>query len=264
MQTQCRGQALYLQTSPEFAMKRLLAAGSGSIYQLCKVFRNNEVGRHHHPEFSLLEWYQLDYSLMDLMQEVATLIKFLLNQKIPRTFYQYADLFSKMLAIDITQVNTKDLQQSAIQYKLAGADSLELDKNGWLDYLLSLYIIPKLPPQQLSFIYYYPAEQASLSRLCPENPLFSERFELVYQGLELANGFHELADAQEQLARFKVDNQKRLAHNLPEMPIDQNLIQALKQGLPDCCGVALGVDRLLMIQQQATHLQDILSFSCLE
>ncbi len=257
-------QVLYLQTSPEFAMKRLLAEGSGSIYQLCKVFRNGEKGRYHHPEFTLLEWYQLNYSLEALMQEVADLIQLLLNQSIPVCFYPYYTLFDTFLDLNVIQTTSSQLQNKAIELKLNSASELILDKNGWLDYLISLYIIPKLNPEQLSFIYHYPPEQASLAQIKASSPPVAERFELVYRGLELANGFHELRDPKEQLARFEQENQQRKAQNLSIIPLDMNLIKALEKGLPDCSGVALGIDRVLMIQQNVTDLIQVLTFSCLE
>lgn len=264
LQTNYQGQGvkdqltLYLQTSPEFFMKRLLAAGSGSIYQIATVFRQGEMGRYHHPEFKMLEWYRLDFSLHQLMHEVATLCQTLFDCQLKVEYYQYHQLFMDYFNIDIEQADDKMLAKIANQHQQT---DLYLDKNGWLDYLLSHWIIPNLDPQVLTFIYYFPIEQASLARIKSGNPAVAERFEMIYQGIELANGFHELDDPMEQKGRFEAENKQRKRLNLPLIPIDDYLIDALAAGLPDCSGVALGLDRLLMIKAQKSMLEEVLSFN---
>ena len=254
---------LYLQTSPEFFMKRLLAAGSGSIYQLAKAFRNGELGRYHHPEFTILEWYRVDYSMQQLMEEVAILSQLIFGKKITVSYYSYHQLFLQQLGVDINKADSKALKAVAGKYQIAGVDTLILDKNEWLDYLLSHYIIPQLNSNELSFIYHFPAEQASLARLTKDCPPVAERFEMIYCGLELANGFHELDNPEEQQVRFEAENNKRRRLGLKSIPLDRYLIDALSAGLPDCSGVALGVDRLLMLKLKEQTINKVLSFSSL-
>ncbi|MES9906718.1 MAG: EF-P lysine aminoacylase EpmA, partial [Sedimenticola sp.] len=238
------GQALYLHTSPEFPMKRLLAAGSGPIYQICKVFRDGEAGRYHNPEFTLLEWYRPGFDHHRLMDEVEMLIMEVLPASLPVKRVSYADLFREHLAIDPHSCTLEQLRNCARQ--LPGVASLDLpDIDAWLNLLLTHLIEPNLG-EGLCFVYNYPASQASLARLAEGNPTVAERFELYLGGVEIANGFHELTDAAEQRHRFQQEQEKRRQLGLPIVPMDEALLQALEAGLPDCAGVALGVDRLLM------------------
>lgn len=256
----------YLHTSPEFAMKRLLAAGSGCIYQICKVFRADESGRYHNPEFTLLEWYRLGYDYQQLMAEVASLVNGVFQQfghcvaPLPVTYLSYQQAFQQYAGIDPFHATAQTLQATAHAqgWQVTGlGDEVE----PWLDVLMSHQIAPHLGQNQLTFIYDYPAPQAALARLKPDNPAVAERFELYYQGLELANGFRELTDAAQQRQRWLQQNQTRQQQHGPIMPLDENFLAALEQGLPECSGVALGLDRLLLLNNRAPQLADVLPFT---
>ena len=253
---------LYLHTSPEFAMKRLLAAGSGSIYQIAKVFRNGELGRQHHPEFTLLEWYRVGFDHHQLMDEVEQLINTLsagFLQLAPSRRWAYRELFLHHLAIDPLRSSAADLSVCATQLGFQTQSMPNDDPDAWLALLMTHYIEPRLDKDRLVFIYDYPASQAALARIRPEQPPVAERFELYLNGLELANGFHELTDAAEQQRRFEQDNRQRIKRGLPAMPVDWHLLAALTH-LPDCAGVALGIDRLLMLVSQSTSIDQVLAF----
>ncbi len=254
------GLGLFLHTSPEFPMKRLLAAGSGPIYEICKVFRDGELGRRHNPEFTLLEWYRPGFDHRQLMGEVAELINRLLPEPRPVERLAYAEAFHRHLGIDIQAFDATGLQQVAQREQISGAESLQLDWDGWLDLLLSHAIEPHLGRGTLCFLYDYPVSQAALARVRPGNPPVAERFELYLEGMEIANGFHELSDADEQRRRFEADNQNRRAAGLVEPPMDEYLLAALQAGLPDCAGVALGIDRLLMQVSGAEQIRQVLAF----
>ncbi len=252
------GLPLWLHTSPEFPMKRLLAAGSGPIYQICRVFRDGEAGRLHNPEFTLLEWYRPGFDLARLMDEVSALVRSLLPACAGDTRATYGDLFQRHLGIDPHRASVDELRRAA---RAAGVDpSLEAgDRDAWLDLLMSHCIEPRLP-DGLCFVHDYPASQAALARLRPGDPPVAERFELYLDRVELANGFHELADAAEQRRRFEGDLARRRAEGRPGPPLDEALLQALAAGLPDCSGVALGVDRLLMRVVGADRIDQVLAF----
>ncbi|MCG8428253.1 MAG: EF-P lysine aminoacylase GenX [Chromatiales bacterium] len=255
------GLTCYLHTSPEFPMKRLLAAGSGSIYQICKVFRAAESGPRHNPEFTLLEWYRVGYDHLRLMDDVSGLICSLQSERCEVEKLTYAQAFQRYLAIDPHSASIAELHQCAREQGISLADDFQLpDRDAWLDLLMSHLIEPKLGQDGLCFIYDYPASQASLARIREDEPPVAERFELYWRGVELANGFHELTDAVEQERRFLRDQKVRAAHDQPQMPMDRHLLAALAQGLPDCAGVALGVDRLLMLLSGAQHINDVLAF----
>ncbi|WP_456373330.1 EF-P lysine aminoacylase EpmA [Thiolapillus sp.] len=253
------GRDLYLQTSPEFPMKRLLAAGSGPIYQIAQVFRDGEYGSRHNPEFSLLEWYRPGFDHHQLMEEVAELMNHCLEQKLTVEKIAYVDLFRERLGWDPLEAPLSVMQATARQHDLA-ADGVS-SRDQWLDLFMSLLIEPKLGKDGLTFIYDYPASQASLARINPDNPALASRFELYYRGVELANGFHELTCAAEQRTRFEQENLRRQRQGLATVPLDENFLAALESGLPDCAGVALGLDRLLMLKLNASCLDDVLSFS---
>ncbi|MBK1719918.1 EF-P lysine aminoacylase EpmA [Thiocystis violacea] len=252
---------LYLQTSPEFHMKRLLAAGSGPIYQICKVFRDEERGRRHHPEFSLLEWYRPGWDYRRLMEEVAALVRAALDRpRMPVEHIRYRDLFREGLGLDPWRADIGELRAAARVAGIADADGLDLDRDGWLDLLLSHSLEPRLGRDGMSFLQDYPPSQAALARVRPDEPPVAERFELYIQGIELANGFGELIDADEQRARFLADLATRRAQGRPEPPLDARFLAALEAGMPECAGVALGLDRLLMIATGAEHIDAVLSF----
>ncbi|MCW8907107.1 MAG: EF-P lysine aminoacylase EpmA [Sedimenticola sp.] len=255
------GLPLYLHTSPEFAMKRLLAAGSGPIYQICKVFRDGEAGARHNPEFTLLEWYRPGFDHHRLMDEVEALLLHLVPESHPARRLSYQALFQQYLQIDPQQASIGDLRRCAESQGLADAGRLQLaDRDAWLDLLLSHYIEPRLG-QGACFVYDYPASQAALARIRPGSPPLAERFELYLDGIELANGFHELTDAAQQRARFEQECEARQRSGLPEVPMDHRMLQALEHGLPRSAGVALGIDRLLMWLGGASHIGEVLAFS---
>ena len=255
----------YLSTSPEFAMKRLLAAGSGSIYQICKAFRQGEQGRLHNPEFTLLEWYRPGFDHHRLMDEVAALVTSL--AKGYRTFeaeerLTYGDCFQRYLELDPYVADVSRLQACTEQQGLGAIAGLaDNDRDGWLDLLMSHCIQPHLGRNRLSFVYDYPASQAALANIRPGSPPVAERFELFMDGVELANGFHELQDAAEQRSRFDKELQRRQDNGLEDVLIDEYLLAALEAGLPECAGVAMGLDRLLLVLTDASQLEDVISFS---
>lgn len=255
------GATLYLQTSPEPAMKRLLAAGSGPIYQICRAFRDGERGRLHNPEFTLLEWYRPGWDHHRLMDEVAGLMRQLLGPGLHEERLTYGEAFARRLGIDPHDASPPQLQAVAVREGVPGADSIDLGtRDAWLDLLVTHCIEAGLGEDGICFLYDYPATQAALSRVRAAAPPVAERFELYWRGVELANGFHELADAAEQRHRFEGDNARRRAAGLPEVPVDERLLAALSAGFPDCAGVALGVDRLLMLILGAERIDDVLAF----
>lgn len=262
LETRCRAEAagertLYLQTSPEFAMKRLLAAGSGPIYQLARVFRDGEAGRRHNPEFTLLEWYRPGLDHHGLMDEMDAFLADLLGAA-PAERLSYADLYGARLGIDPHAASAPDLAAAA---RAAGvSDALDLDRDGWLDLLLSVVLEPGLGRGRPTFLYDFPASQAALARVRPGPPPVAERFEVYVEGVELANGFHELTDAVEQRRRFERDLERRSERGLPAVPVDERLLDALASGLPPSAGVALGFDRLVMLAGGATSLFEVLAF----
>jgi lysyl-tRNA synthetase class 2 len=257
-----KGRQLFLQSSPEFFMKRLLAAGSGPVFQVCKAFRNGEAGRLHNPEFSILEWYRPGFSATRLMHELACLVTQLLDQPaLPVRYRSYADLFARELAIDCLESDAEDLRQAAIGHNLIGAESLDLDRDGWLNLLMGSLLERHLGDGELCFITDFPASQASLACINPDDPRTARRFELYYQGIELANGFEELADVDEQAQRFEHENCVRRARGQQPMPVDDYLLGALQSGLPACSGVALGLDRLLMCALQLDDIDQVIGFS---
>lgn len=252
---------LYLMTSPEFYMKRLLAAGSGSIYQLCHVFRQAELGTQHNPEFTLLEWYRVGMDYQDLMKEVAQLVRVLVKQDLSQTHYvTYQEAFLRYAGIDPLTADGAALREAAQQAGLSvearGTDERDL----FLDYLMSHRVQPKLGRDGLTFVYEYPASQCALARLSPTNNQVAERFELFLQGKELANGYQELTDAAQQAQRFQRDLERRAGQNGKSVTQDAYLLDALAAGLPDCAGVALGVDRLIQFMSGKKNIEDVLAF----
>ncbi|HEX4268643.1 MAG TPA: EF-P lysine aminoacylase EpmA [Steroidobacteraceae bacterium] len=250
----------FLHTSPEYAMKRLLAAGAGDIYQICHVVRALERGRLHNAEFTLIEWYRVGYSLDALMSEVGALVHELLGRsQVPPVTERlsYREAFLRALALDPF---TAPLAQLAEQARLAGFDGMATDRDELLELLMGTVVGPRLGHGGLTFVQAYPASQAALARLDPSDPRAAQRFELYCDGVELANGFHELAAASEQRARFEHDVAERRRLGLPVASLDERLLAALEAGLPDCCGVALGFDRTLMLAAGAERIDAVLPF----
>ena len=251
------GRQLYLQTSPEFAMKRLLAAGSGPIYQICRAVRDGEAGRRHNPEFTILEWYRPGWDHHRLMVEVDELLAALLGCGSGERL-SYAATFRRYAGVEVSDETDSALR---LRVKEFGVSDLEgLSRDDLLDLVLTHVIEPKLGHGQPTFIHDYPASQASLARVRDGDPPLAERFEVFAEGVELANGYHELVDAVEQRHRFETDNEKRLREGLPAVPIDVRLLAAIDHGLPDCAGVALGVDRLIMLASGTRNIADVLAF----
>ncbi|MBK1647081.1 EF-P lysine aminoacylase EpmA [Rhabdochromatium marinum] len=261
------GLGYWLHTSPELPMKRLLASGLGPIYQICRVFRDGERGRLHHPEFTLLEWYRPGWTLSALMQEVADLVHDLLHRlelppkpplELPVEFIRYRELFQCGLDIDPWHCSPRELQAVA-QARGLGA-GLKLDTDAWLDFLLTHCLEPQLGQHGLSFVQDYPPSQAALARLSEDDPPHAQRFELYWQGIELANGFQELTDAAQQRQRFAEDQAVRAASGLAPVAQDEQFLAALEAGLPESAGVALGLDRLLMLACGAERIDQVLAF----
>lgn len=290
--------AYYLHTSPEFAMKRLLASGSGDIYQICHVVRGLERGRQHNAEFTLIEWYRLGYSLEQLMDETEALARHVLGEAAASMRSErvtYAEAFRTSLGLDPLTLPLEDLRSVAREAGLStpppaeasgrvegtrtdgaptgsasagsresgtGSDSAatQAERDELLDFLMSTKVGPTLGRGALTAVHRYPASQAALARLDERDRRCALRFELYCEGMELANGFHELASASEQRARFRQDLAERRRRGLPANRMDELLLDALAAGLPDCAGVAVGFDRLLMIATGARHIDEVLPF----
>jgi elongation factor P--(R)-beta-lysine ligase len=257
----------WLHTSPEFAMKRLLAAGSGSIYQVCPVFRADEVGRLHNPEFTMLEWYRPGLDHHPLMDEVEALVACLAPMSVEQGQTErlsYRDAVLREAGIDPFTATPESLCSCLLEHGIPAPASLTpaeaQDRDFWLDLLMGLQVGPRLGQSGLTFIYDYPPSQAALSRIRQDSPAVAERFELYWQGVELANGFHELADAGEQRRRFESDLERRRQRGLVMPPADDRLLAALAAGLPDCAGVALGLDRLLMLKLGLASVEETMAF----
>lgn len=245
-------------------MKRLLVAGSGCIYQIARVFRDGEAGRRHHPEFTLLEWYRVGFDHHRLMDEVVELVSELLTDRLllaAPEWLSYREVFERYLDLDPHRVTVAELATCAECLEVPIPPGMPMaDVDPWLDLLLTHCIEPHLGQGRLCFVYDYPASQAALARLRPGDPLVAERFELYLNGIELANGFHELSDAAEQRRRFEAENGMRRIQGLPAMPVDEGLLAALEAGLPACAGVALGFDRLVMLTAGKDALAEVLAF----
>lgn len=256
---QCQGQSHYLQSSPEYAMKRLLAAEAEDIYSLGKVFRDGEQGRRHNPEFTLLEWYRMGYDDHALMDEVAALIQSLLPDITVKRL-SYRQWFENHLGIDPHRITLDKLRKLGREY--IEINDQGLDADAWLDLLVTHVLEPKLG-SGLTLIYDYPASQAALARILPDasGQRVARRFEAFLGGMELANGYWELTDVAEQRQRFERDFARRREQGIPCYPLDEKLLAALAAGLPECAGVALGVDRLLMCLTGASSIDEVLSFS---
>lgn len=253
------GSKLFFMTSPEFHMKRLLAAGSGSIYQINKAFRNEENGRYHNPEFTMLEWYRVGFDHHDLMNEMDELLQqVLLSDVAERMTYQQA--FIKVLGLCPLEATMQELKTEAAKLGLSDIAEPEQDRDTLLQLLFSVGVEPNIGQQVPAFVYDFPASQAALAKINQKDPRVADRFEVYFKGIELANGFHELDNPKEQLARFEQDNIKREEMGLTQQPIDYHLIDALESGLPDCAGVALGIDRLIMLAIGCDHIDQVTAF----
>jgi len=256
---------LWLQTSPEFHMKRLLVADSGPIFQLAKSFRDGEVGARHNIEFTMLEWYRPGFTLAQLIEETTALVAHVLPQSPgPVVYYRYRELFHRHLEVDPFTTSLDTLRTLAAQRGHMSAQALaEEGRDTCLDLLMGMVIEPTLGQQELSVVVDYPASQAALARRHQDadGEWVASRFELYLNGIELANGYDELTDAEEQRQRFDADNAERRRLGLPEVDVDAHLLAALEQGLPASSGVALGLDRLIQLALGKARLEEVLAFS---
>ena len=251
---------LFLHTSPEYAMKRLLADGSGDIYQICRVYRAAERGRLHNPEFTMLEWYRLGFSLEDLMNEVGQLVRGLLGAQVPMEMLSYREAVARHAGFDPLDAPDAELIRAGEALGLNADHARRASRDELLDLIVGAQVGPALGANTLTFLHRYPASQAALARLDPADPRVALRFELYHHGIELANGYHELSDADEQRRRFDNDQESRRLRGLPVSSLDPNLLAALDAGMPDCAGVALGFDRVLMLAIGAASIDDVLAF----
>jgi lysyl-tRNA synthetase class 2 len=252
-------QVRYLHSSPEYGMKRLLAEGIGNIYQLAHVFRDGECGHKHNPEFMLAEWYQMGLSLEAMIEETVNFCRLFLGP-LPYTIISYREAFLKYTGLDYLTASPQDLiaymQNAAIPYY---PSALEEGKDALLNLILASQVEPQLGQEGLCALAYYPSSQAALAKKrWHGQEAVAERFEIYYQGVELANGYHELADAKEQRQRFLEANQLRKFLGKNELPIDESFLKSLEKGLPDCCGVAVGFDRLMMLRQNQTDIAEVI------
>ncbi|CAD0354621.1 EF-P lysine aminoacylase EpmA [Xanthomonas sp. WHRI 8391] len=249
----------WLRTSPEYPLKRLLAAGVGDCYELGRVFRNGEAGGRHNPEFSMIEWYRVGWDDRALAQETIALVQHalaLVEREARVQVLSYRDLFLQQLGIDPLLDSIETLR--ALLHDIA-IDPHGLTRDDWLDLLMTHRIQPSFASDTLTVVHDWPASQCALARIRHDSPPVAERFELYLGAYEVANGYHELNDAQEQRARFLRDNAVRAARGVQQLPLDERLLAVLSQ-LPDCAGVAVGVDRLLMALRGTAQIADVLAF----
>jgi lysyl-tRNA synthetase class 2 len=253
---------LYLQTSPEFCMKRLLASGYPDIYSICRVFRDAEVGRGHQPEFTMIEWYRLSFSLDEIIADTVAAIAAALDEprlKEQLVAVEYQDAFLFACGINPLDASASDLADAT------GADAdlrrtLGDARDDWLDLLMTTRVAPSFAKDKLTVVKHYPASQAALARLCPDDIRVADRFEIFMGTVELANGYVELTDADVQAGRIADDQIERARRKIPKRPHDQNLIAALESGLPACAGVAVGLERLHMMYDKTDNIHDVIPF----
>ncbi len=253
---------LYLHTSPEYKMKRLLAAGFGDIYQICRVFRDGELGRNHLPEFTLVEWYRLNFRLREMMHDTTDFVAALLDRPdlaSSADFISYEEAFKKTVNLSPWTAGIADLTK-CLNADPQLTDALGDNLDAWLDLVLAEKVVPEFTKDKLTVIFHYPVSQAALARLCPDDAEVADRFEVFYGHLELANGFVELTDADEQLSRFERDRLARRDNNSTIHQIDDDFIDALRAGLPPCAGVAIGFDRLLMLHEEQNDISAVTHF----
>ena len=255
----------YLHTSPEYAMKRLLAAGSGDVFQVCKVFRAGERSALHNPEFTMIEWYRVEMDLPGIMAETAGLAALLLadgwpHAGLPVEYLDYQAAFRRELQVDPLEVPMAVLAPLCVKHGLAAGSAADASRDQLLDFLVATQIGPNLGRHGLTCLHHYPASQAALAQLDAGDARTALRFELYAAGVELANGYVELADAGEQARRFALDHQLRQVRGLASIDADERLLAALQSGLPPCAGVALGFDRVAMLAAGATHIDAVLAF----
>ena len=254
---------LYLHTSPEYCMKRLLAAGFPDIYSICRVFRDGESGRQHQPEFTMIEWYRLGMGFDEIIEDSLALIAAALGDAAPAgapVIVDYADAMQRACGVDVHAADAAALAAAA------GADAalraaIGDTRNDWLDLLLAKRVVTTFAPDRLTVLRHFPASQAALARLCPADPRVADRFEVFLGTVELANGYVELTDAREQAERIDRDNDVRERRGRARRPVDENLLDALAAGLPQCAGVAMGLERLQMVHDNTDDIRDVITFA---
>jgi lysyl-tRNA synthetase class 2 len=254
---------LFLQTSPEFCMKRLLADGYPDIYSICRVFRDGEAGRRHQPEFTMVEWYRRDLGLPGIIEDTLGLIAAALGDRTPdapTVTIDYRDVMFRELELDAWNAPLDELADAADADASLRA-ALGDERDDWLDLLMATRIVPTFAADQLTVVQHYPASQAALARLCPADSRVADRFEVFCGQLELANGYVELTDGEEQRQRIARDNDNRRRRGLGVRPVDANLLAALDAGLPACAGVAMGVERLQMVHDRTEDIRDVITFA---
>lgn len=268
LRSRFRDQVCYLNTSPEYAMKRLLAGSKLAIYQICKAFRDDELGANHNPEFTLLEWYRPDFDDVQLMAELAELITALFDGsgiQAEFVYKSYQQVFEESVGLDPHQASAAECYAAAVNNNVEIPQGLTVDDdvNDWLDWLLTQKVLPAFNKDSFTFVYDYPAAQCALAKIAnnEQQVPVAKRFELFFAEVELANGFYELTDAREQLLRFQQENKIRQSNGLEPADIDKNFIAALNFGLPECAGVAVGLDRLLMVKTACAQIDQVLTFS---
>jgi lysyl-tRNA synthetase class 2 len=253
------GRAMWLQTSPEFAMKRLLAGGAEAIYQITRAFRAGEAGPLHNPEFTIVEWYRRGDSMADGMQLLSDLAEELL-QLGPAERISYANAFETHAGVDAHRATLEQLRDVAERRGIRASESFAgADRDNWLNLLLAELVEPNLGRERPTILFHYPASHAALARV-DGNPPVAERFELYVRGIELANGYHELTDAETLRTRNREANRMRAAEGKPPLPEESRLLAAMEHGLPECTGVALGFDRVVMLAAGAPSLRDVMAF----
>lgn len=256
------GEECFLHTSPEYAMKRLLAMGSGDIYYLGHVFRDGETSYKHNPEFLMAEWYRCQFSFEQMMAETADFIRVFLPI-VEQEVISYRQALFIYAGIDYVTATEDQLVDFLTNQQIeVSSEILEEGKDGILNLILGIFVEPNLGHDKLTILNDYPASQAALAKTFQkDDELVAKRFEIYYQGVELANGYHELANCMEQRERLMQANQHRLQLKKTMLPIDEHFLEALDLGLPDCCGVAVGVDRLMMLRHQVDNISDVISFA---
>jgi lysyl-tRNA synthetase class 2 len=252
-------QPYFLHTSPELAMKRMIAAGSGPIYQVCKVFRKAEIGRRHNPEFTLVEWYRPDFTHHDLMDEVDDLIRRLAGSNFAERL-KYGDAFINYVKLDPHMATAEQLRTAAEPLLAKGLKRAPRERSTLLELLFSHFVVRRIGLERPTLLYDYPSCQAALARIDGADPPVAERFELFMAGMEIGSGYHELTDPVEQRIRFELENQRREALGRNRIPIDQRFLSALENGMTRCAGVALGLERLLMALGNVRNIRDVMAF----
>lgn len=254
---------MFLHTSPEFCMKRLLAAGYPDIFSICRVFRDGESGARHQPEFTMIEWYRLGFGLQAIIDDTIRVIKSALGSTLTQHGFDrldYRDTFRQVTNVDPLAATFQELADAA-QADDALRKAVGSERDDWLDLILATQVAPLFKKDRLTVLQHYPASQAALARLCPEDPRVADRFEVFFGTIELANGYVELTDAAEQLQRMRADDEGRRRRKRVVRPHDRFLLAALEAGLPACAGVAMGFERLQMIHDETDDIEDVLTFS---